>query len=232
MHSKHLKILCLAICALTAFMAMSASAAQAKWLILRNKVSVTTFETKVTVEAGRLLVPALGLTIFCGGGEGTSKVSGGGTTTLSGTATITLKGCDVLEFEEVCSVRGSKDAVGSNKITTNGEGSASMTGSEVFLTASSKAGSPFTNIVLEGAECPFIEINGEMTGSTTSKIESPLSDLATHNVVGTSQSLSFGGNATKIENNSGGNLAGTATDSGGQTLAVHLRELPGCPEIC
>ncbi len=232
MHSKHLKILCLAICALTAFMAMSASAAQAKWLILRNKVSVSSIELTGSVEASRLLVPNLGLTITCTGGTFSSKVSGGGTTTLSGSASITLKECDVLEFEEVCSVRGSTDAVGSNKITASGSGTGSMTGSEVLLTASSTSGSPFANVIIEGAECPFIEIDGRIFGSMTSRIESPLSDLATHKVVGTAQKLTFGSNSATIENNSGGNLAGSATDIGGQTVAVHLRELPGCPEIC
>ncbi len=232
MHLKHLKVLCLAICVLTGVMAINASASQAEWLVLRNKVSVSSIEVTTATEGGRLLVPNLGVTIHCSSGTGSAKASLWlGSALFLANGTLVFSGCQVGEFEEVCSVRGSKDAVGSNKITTNGEGSASMTGSEVFLTASSTKAAPFATVVFEGAECPFIEIDGRTFGSVTFRVNNPLEDNAKHTFSITSQNLTFGASPAKIEGFFG-NLAGSATDVGGQTLAVHLRHLSGCFEIC
>ncbi len=229
---KHWKIIGLALVALTAFMAINAAGAQAKWLLLRNKVSVETIKVTGTTEAGRLLVPGL-VTIECTGGAGSAEATDAGhPTELSGTATVTFSGCTVAEFGEVCSVRGSGDAVGSKKITASGSGVASMTGSEVFLNASSTKAAPFATVVFEGAECPFIELDGRTFGSVTFKVGSPLEDNATHSVEITSQSLTFGANPAKIENNAGGNLKGSVKDVGNETIAVHLKELTGCPTIC
>lgn len=232
MHVKRLKILCLSICALAGLMAINVSTAQAKWLILRNGVSVESIKETITIEEWRLLVPALGIQLLCKGGTGTFNLSGGGGTALTTAKVLTLNGCVASEFEEVCKVRDSTNEVGSGKITFAGSGEGSMTGASVFFTASSTAGSPFTNIIFEGGECPFVEIGGKTYGSLTFQILEPLTNVATHPTDVSSQNLQFFGNPTVIENAAGGTLKGSLTDSGNQPLSFHLRELPGCPSVC
>lgn len=222
---KNLKTMGLSLLALVAFMAVSASAAQAEWVILRNGANVSEVTLKGTVEAGRLLVDpgGLGLTITCTGGAGSGKAKDGAT--LTGTATIVFSGCDVLGFEETCDVRGAGDAKGSNKITATGKATGEMKTKTSYLIKAEATATPFADVRIENEECPFFEINGEVTGSIGIEILEAEVNKQKHTVEVVEQNLKYGTSSAFIENSAGGNLKGEVEDSASEVLKIELLNL-------
>ncbi len=208
-----------------AVMAVSASGAQAEWLLLRNKVSVKSLQLLGKTESGTLLVPSLGLAITCEKGTGEAKVElSEGNKKLSGTVAGKFTGCVDKEFGEVCTVKGVGDPVGT--ISAQGSGEATMKGAAVQIVGGTTAFGSFANVVYGGAECPLVEIDGKVTGSGTLEVLDALEDLAVHSKIKlVSASLFFGKNPASIHNGSGGAVSGSATEVSGATFAVHLVNL-------
>ncbi len=228
---KHWKIMGMSLLALAAFMAVSASAAQAKWLVLVNKVSKTSVNLKGTVEAGRLLVPGLNLKIKCTKGEAAGSASlSEENKKLAGSATVTFTGCVVLEFEKTCFPMSKEGATAqpNGTIIAKGNAKAFMEGTKTFVEAKSE-GTPFTSIEILGASCPLEEVDGTVNGSITVEIEKPLEDLVPHGIVLVKQALTYGGQTATLENDSGSTaLKGSVEESAGLTTGIHLVNLPGC----
>ena len=93
MHTRHLKILGLSLLALVGVMAVSASGAQANWLLL-NPANTSVDELNVSgpILLSELLVPGLELAIHCKGGKASAllkKLNGGATLSGSGSALFT-----------------------------------------------------------------------------------------------------------------------------------------------
>jgi hypothetical protein len=220
---KHFKILGLSLLALVGVMAVSATAAQAKWLLLKSGVSVKLLEVTASAGLGFLLVPKLGLQIHCTAGSGTVHVeSSEEDKKLLVKATPVFTGCTDKKFGGVCTVRGASDTTG--KITAKGKGEGSMSGEKVLITAASGAGEAFTDVKYEGEECPLTEIDGKVTGSVTFEVGTPLTDSTSHGVTVTAQSLLFGGQTSELHKTKAGEAL-TGTVSSGSTFAVHLVSL-------
>jgi hypothetical protein len=217
---RNLKILGLSLLALVGVMAISASAAQAKWLLLLNGVSVLKEILNVTVNSGELLVPSLGLKIFCSGGTGTAGIElSADHKTLSGSVTGTFNKCKDLEFSEVCTVHGVGD--GAETISAKGTGTASMEGEKVLVNAAS---SEFANVEYLGEECPFVEVDGRVSGSVTLEVLKPLEDANLHQVHLVKQNLLYGTAAAELHNGTkGGLLSGSVTVTGATNkVGLHL----------
>jgi hypothetical protein len=213
---KHLKILGLSILTLTALLAISAVTAQAKWLPLTSKTSVSLVHLDAALNLSELLVPGLGLEIHCNfatGDEHMELVGGVLTTELA----LHFEGCFDLTFSEVCSVHSTEQKNGS--LLYFGKGTASEDGSSTLTTAQS---SEFTTIEYLGEECPFAEINGKITGSMTFQILNPLVDAGTHQIHLVKQALFFAGEPATLHNGSGGTLSGSFKEVNNKTWALHL----------
>lgn len=222
MRVRWLRILGLSFLALAGFMSLSASAAQARWLLLLNGVSVGSIDVNNLELQSRLLVPALGLAIECKESTGIDKWSTSEESkklSVSGSSTST--GCVVSEFEEVCKVKSLGQSVGS--IAISGSGPVGMEGAEVLIAKLSS--SNFTDIILEGEECPFIEINGKVSGSILKTVLEALQNKVTRLTHLGSSGLSFGGQPATLESNEGGAVLGHETHVGNGTWAFHLVNL-------
>lgn len=225
MHGR-LKVLGLTLFALVSMLAVSASAAHADWVLLegagKSKVGSLSL-TASTPNPGQLLVVGLGLEIECQKGSGTASITDAATPTAK--AKITFTECKDNNFGEVCTVRGVADAVGS--ITGQGEGTASMTSkssTDLFITAASKAETPFADVLYEGEECPLTEIDGEVTGSVKIEVKNPTTHTASHNVEVVGQALNFGEEEAELHDGKEppANVTGTVTRAGNVAVSVVL----------
>lgn len=224
---RNLKILGLSLLALVGVMAVSASAAQAEWLILLNKESVSSVTVDLATErAGHLLVPDLGLDIACVKGEGTVTATlESGNEVLKGSGSILYTECKDNNFGEVCEV-GSKGEE-SGKIKAIGSGIGGMEGEKVFTKLESTENAPFTDIEYRGEECPLTEINGEVTGFVLVEVVSPLVDAKLKLGIVREQDLEYGGQPATLEDD----LLNTepavsiTDDDPNATLALHLVNL-------
>ncbi len=233
MQARRVKILGLSLLALGAFLAVSASVAQAKYLVLVNKTAKSSVKFKGSLEGGRFLVPGLNLKIKCtkGAVAGSAALSEENKK-LDGSVTATFTGCVVLEFEKTCFPMSKAGGVAqaNGTIVAAATIKAFMGGpAGYFVRAESKAGSPFTSIEILGASCPLEEVNGEALGSVAFKIESPLEDVLTHGIELFEQSLDYSGNSATLENDAGSTaLKGSVQEETGATTGLHLENLPGC----
>jgi hypothetical protein len=201
MRAKNLtKILGLSLLVAVGVMAVSASAAQAKWLLLRNGASVLLLELKGEVLLGELRVPGLNLNIHCKKGSATAhlELNAGPTpaahTVLTGTATGVFQECTVLEFSK-CTVKSPGAANGEIKASGKGEGK--MTGEEVYALVSSKE---FASINVEGALCPFEGlIEQPVNGNAKLTVTDPLKDETTKLVKLDDDGLFFGNEPATLE---------------------------------
>ncbi len=177
MQGKHLyKILGLSLLVAAGVMAMSASAAQAKWLLLKNKVSVNELNLNGQILLGELLVDKLGLKIHCPEGTATLKVAlSADKLKTTGSGTATFKKCTMLEFPK-CTVNSPGAAAGEIKASASGE--LKMTGETFFAEMSS---TEFSTIEITGALCSISEIGGQkLNGTLTLTMHEPLVDNVTH----------------------------------------------------
>ncbi len=234
MQARRVKILGLSLLALGAFLAVSASVAQAKWLVLVNKVSKTSVNLKATVEAGRLLVPGLNLKIKCSEGKAAGSASlSEENKKLAGSATVTFTGCVVLEFEKTCFPMSKEGATAqpNGTIIAKSNAKAFMEGTKVLVEAKSE-GAAFTSLEILGASCPLEEVDYAVNGSITLEVENPLTDAVKHGVVLVKQALTYGGQTATLENDASTALKGSVEEESGLTTSIHLVNLPGCEPIC
>ncbi len=226
---RNLKVLGLSLLALVAVMAVSASAAQAKWLLLRNGTSVSSLNLIAEAEEGELLVPELGIAIHCEGGKGEVNVeTTEGNKKLLASASPEFQGCTDLNFGEVCTVQGKGDPVGT--IGASGTGVGSMEGEKVFVTAASTGEAPFADVVYGGEECPLVEIDGRTFGFVEFEILNPLADTLLKEVHISDEELTFGNSPAELhmfdkETGEPLPLLGSITEATGATFGVHLVEL-------
>ncbi len=221
MRVRWLKIMGLSLLALTGVMAVSASGAQARWLILLNGVSVSSITVSNVELRNRILVPSLGLQIECNESTGTVEwTTSEEAKKLTASGSSTNTGCVVLEFEEVCKVQSSGKSSGS--IFISGSGPVSMESEEVLM--AKMTSSKFTNIELTGEECPYVEIDGTLSGSILKTVLEALQNRITRLTHLESSNLLFGKSAAKLESNEGTAVLGHETHVG--TWAFHLVNLP------
>ncbi len=156
MHRRNLaKILGLALLAAVGVMAVSASAAQAGWLLLKNGSSVELLQLKVKGLLGELSVPGIGLGIHCEKATGNATLHSTGT----GSASVKFQECTVLGDEQ-CTVLAEEEG-GSGEIWASAEGVLGMNGEEeVYVKAE---GEPFTGFFFSGVFCTLpeeVEVKG------------------------------------------------------------------------
>lgn len=214
MSRKHLiKILGLSLLAAVGIMAVSASAAHAKWLMLRNGASVLSLELEVSLPLGILLIPGLGTELHCAGGEGGIAGSlSGDHKTLTGLAETTFSGCIDPIWNEVCAVGSpgepnGKIAASANLVAGMGEGQ-----EEYFFNMTS---SQFAKAEYRGEECPLTEINARVGGNARVDLLNALADttLKVGHFLSTGMTL-WGGSAT-------------AHDGEGEILPISIEEVSG-----
>jgi hypothetical protein len=225
---KHWKILGMSLLALVGVLAINASAAQAKWLILVGATSPKTISLKGTANGGFLL-SANGNEIHCNGSSGNATISlSASDTVASGTATVTFTGCTEEQFKETCGVHSAGKANGT--IVASGEAVAAMTGETVYAKATSKN---FTTIEFSGEECPLAENVESVSGSARFTVtDNALTLKTSHTIALTGENLKLGESNATLENNTGGaEIAGQIEEAEGKTFAVHLCALPGAP-VC
>ncbi len=187
------KALGMALLIAVGVMAVSASAAQAKWLLLKNKVSVSQLDLKGEVLLSEKLVASLGLKTHCNKGTASVTLSlNGSSTVLSKSYGIIFLECKVLEFEKTCTVKSPGAAAGEIKISGSGE--AKMEGEAVYFESSS---TEFTTINIEGALCPLSESGGQkLNGSLKFTVDEALVDAATKLVLLDEKALFYGSEKT------------------------------------
>lgn len=212
------RILGLLLLALVAALAVNASTAHAKWLLLQDGQSVLSLNLEYEAKLSELLVPDLGLIIHCTHSVGTIDLSlSGDHKTLTDSMEVTYHGCDDLIFGGVCSVHslGEPDGL----IGTSGSGIATMSGEKVLLNVAS---TDFGHIQYLGPECPLTEIDGRLSGSMQFELAGPLSESILHPTSLVGQGLFFGQSEAELHNAFGGAVSGSARTLGNDTFAVHL----------
>lgn len=218
---KNLKVLGLSLLTLVGVMAMSASASQAKWLLLRNGTSTLELNLSVIQSTAGELLTELGITINCTGGSGsvTAKLEEEHKK-LVVSGKITFTGCTVLEFPE-CEVLGPKkgeiEASGSGIGIENGSG-------EVFADLSGT----FVKLITfpKDVHCVLSDIEWNVKGKVHVKVLEPLANNKLH--VGHLLDLGldfFGFTAELHASGSKGPIPLSITESTGATWAVHLVNL-------
>ncbi len=106
-------------------------------------------------------VPALGLEFQCKTEEDTGKMFPGG----KGETTITLKACDLLPpFEEACAISEPLTLTLKTELTESETGA-------ILEVETAKSGKAIGTVIITGAECPFIEIDGTLSGSMVSEFK-------------------------------------------------------------
>lgn len=202
MNKKHLfRLMGLSMLMAVGAMAMSASLAQAKWLILVNKTSVSSITLDVEVSKDQLLVPGLGLVIACKLGEGeVAATLSSESKVLSVNAAVTFRDCYDENFSEVCDVRGFWDITGS--ITAQGEGTGGMgfQASETYFV--DLASEEFANIEYVGLECPLTEIDGRVSGKVRADLWPADSKTLTKEATLLDKGLTFGEEEAVLHNGS------------------------------
>ncbi len=172
MHKRHLtKLLGLTVLAAISVMAVSATAAQAKWLLLLNGAAVEELHLGIAGLEGKLTAKN-GLKIKCTSGEGLAivkKVEGG--LKVTGEASGTFKGCVWVGSEKTCTINDG----GVGFIKAAGTGEALMEGAETNKVIANAESASFSVIKTEGAFCtvPAEEI---VSGSAHVLIENALED--------------------------------------------------------
>ena len=235
--AKHWKILGMSLLALIGVFAINAGAAQAKWLLLLNKVSVDKIEGKGTAEAGYLL-SANGNKIFCSASTGTGKAEVSALAeknTLNASAIITFTGCKEERFPTTCSIHSTGRPNGTIVVSVTGVGKMENTNEEeIILDATSKE---FTLLEYLGEECPLNESQEVVAGSVHILVLKALQDVALHEIhildlgltlFGTKAELHMLDPVTKAPLKT---ILGSITDiDNTKTIAVHLCNLTGSPK--
>lgn len=170
MHSKHLiKLLGLTVLAAIGTMAVGASVAQAKYVLLLNgqfvsKDSFTLIILEVSLKAEN------GLKITCSGGtgNGTGELVESGKKVITSSST-SLKGCVWVGSEKTCTINDG----GAGVINTAKKGELSMSDASTYVVRSTS--SEFTTIITEGVFCTIPE-EEVLSGTLCLKILEALAD--------------------------------------------------------
>lgn len=224
MHKKHLfRVLVLSMLAAIGVMAMSVSAAQAKWEIRVGGSSVSSANFTGTAGAGAVLVPGL-LGFRCTGGTvsiSVKTVESGAKLVGSGAATAT--GCVVTDsvgkVNNNCTVNSPGNPAGS--VSGSGSGAAQMEGSKYFTTIES---SNFTEVEINGALCPLDEFDATGSGSATATLVNAETEQELHTVELSSQELFYGENEAILHDgvNPENPLTGSGEHQSGNPWSVRL----------
>lgn len=224
MHKKHLfKTLVLSMLAAIGVMAMSASAAQAKWEIRVNGKSVSSAAFTGALGSGAVLVPGL-LGFRCTGGTvsvSASTVESGAKLIGSGSALVT--GCVVTDsvgkVNNNCSVKSPGEPAGSVKGSGSGEGD--MEGSKYFTTIES---ANFTEVEINGALCPLDEFDATGSGSATATLLNAETEQKVHTVELAGQELFYGENEAILHDgvNPENPLTGEGQEVAGNAWSIRL----------
>jgi hypothetical protein len=215
------KLLGITVLAALGVMAVSVSAAQAKYRLLLNSSSVKKGGLNGTLTGTGSITAENGLKIQCSGGTG--AVTGELSATeekVTGSASVTLTGCVWIGSEKTCTINDG----GAGKIKGSGTGEVIMEGTNYLVTASSAA---FTTVLTEGAFCTIPE-EEVVSGTAHALIENALADTKTKTGKLLNLSLKLGN--SKITSLS---AAGSFTSSEpNATMGIHLVVLVGCSPIC
>ena len=205
----------LILLATIAILAISTSAAQANWLLLRNKTSVLQLQLTGDVLLSKFLVPAVaGLELHCSGGAAsvTTKLEKEhAILTVSGSAKLTS--CVLVGAEKTCTVKSPGAAAG--ELVLSFQGKLYMKGETTYSLISSEE---FTTKVITGALCPLNETEEVVAGSIILTLLDPLTDAATHLVELDDDELLFGQEKLLIH----GELKGEEQEA---AVLVHFKEV-------
>ncbi len=220
MRARHLEILGLSLFALVSVMAVSASAAQAEWLLLLNQSSVSSITGTIQLLPFHFYVEELELTISCTGGTATTTLTGSKVLSVSNTTTVT--GCAVTGGEEVCEVHSSGQPDGT--IVGSDSGPMDDSGPEEVLALLSS--SKISEIEIDGEECSVGEFDATLSGSLRILILEALQDLTTHLVHIEDCELFYGTHSVSLLSSEGSAILGHARDQNpNATWAIHLVNL-------
>lgn len=151
MHGRYLKLLGLTMLAAVSVMAVSASAAQAKYLLLLNGASVNLLNLDLEGLAGYMLAEN-GLKIACSGGNGLAHVQVlNGGLSVSGTANATFEGCKWVGAEKTCTINDE----GAGLVHAGGSGELVMPDASTYIVTAESA--EFATIYTEGVFCTIPE---------------------------------------------------------------------------
>lgn len=224
MLTKHLlKVLVMSMLAAIGVMAVSASAAQAKWLILVNGKSLNATTLTGSINLGVMLVPGQ-LQIHCNSGTATAEVKlASEEKVLQGTGSALFSGCLVKDStgkeNTNCTVNSPGEPAGSIKATGSGVGS--MSGSKTFATLESEN---FTEVLISGGLCPLDEFDATVNGSATLTLDNAESKEITHTVKLDDQELFYGENEALLHSGAGepNPVTGSVKDVSGTAWAIQL----------
>jgi hypothetical protein len=224
--SKLTKTLGLAVLAVTAIMAMNASAAQAVYKLEggTETAGVLLLHLVTTFGLGEILigtqVGGLNIHVHCPEGTGlVHLVTNAAMTTLTGSGTADFKGCTVKSFPK-CTVFSPGAAAG--LIAASGSGAASMSGTETFAQLSS---ANFSEFEFGGALCPFLGLSGQVSGEVRLGLGGGEANEVTHtatldDIPGT---LAYGGEPSALHGLTlTAAIAGTVKKSAGGSWGIHL----------
>ena len=216
------KVLGISLLAIVGILAVNVSAAHATllWQLLKNGANApnNTLTLIAFLPESELLVPGLGLTINCTGGNVTTFVDGGGT--LEVVFIAEFNGCTVLDFPK-CKVRSLITSPGSIQTSGWGLGSLGSVANSVEALLAS-GGIPFTEILIENELCPFNETEAEVAGGLTLLILEALTSLEEHSVHIDDDELFFREQEAFIDGPGGSDTAlAHFSDVTGGTWAIH-----------
>lgn len=215
------RVLGLALLAAIGVMAVSAAAAQAKWLIKVNGASVKSAKIVANIVlSNELLVGGLGFSVRCAGGTAAAELATvNEDKELVGSGMVEFTGCVVVGSEKVCTINTPGKAAG--KIVASGSGYGQMVGEKTFTELSS---AEFTTIEISGALCSLDELEAVISGTGTGTLVSAATELKTHLVEIDEKELFFG--QEEVDMHSSGKEASSvkveAQEAQGRTWSIQL----------
>jgi hypothetical protein len=229
MHKRHLiKLVGLTVLAAISVMAVSATAAQAKYTLLLNGKHVAELHLLLKNLPGELKAEN-GLKIKCSAGEGLAiaKLVEEGKK-VTGSAEGTFKGCVWVGSESTCTINDG----GAGQIKAKGTGEVVMTGEQFRVTATS---TEFATVFTEGIFCTIPEeevvsgtadviIEGEEGATMTEKLTLPKGKVLTGHLENLSLKL---GNSKVTELKGDVHISDFLDPTA--TIGIHLCGLSGTP---
>jgi hypothetical protein len=215
------KLLGLTVLAAISVMAVSASAAQAHYLLLLNGASVASETLSLTQIGTGSITAENGLKISCSGGTGTATANlSVSKEKVTGEAKAKFTGCVWVGSEKTCIINDG----GAGVINAKGTGEVIMEGTNYLITATS---AEFTTVLTEGAFCTIPE-EEVVSGTAHALINNALADtkLKTANLLNLSLKL---GNSKVTSLTAEVSVVDANPNA---TIGIHLQSLTGCSTIC
>lgn len=215
---KHWKILGMSLLALIGVMAVSASAAQAKFSLKKNGANVDELKLVGSFALGKLVAPGLNVTIHCEvtNGKVTAKLNlSTGAVSVSGSGKSVK--CKV-EGAGVCTVRSPTTEKG--EIAIAGEGAVEMVGATTFAKLESEE---FTTVIFEGEECSLNEVELPVHGSATIAFGNAETEEKVHTGALDDDKLFMGEEEVTLEGGTGiDTISGSAEEEKGEKYSIVL----------